>query len=373
MSGSPHHWSPILSDPESIGSDLLSRALEHSARTQRLGLPPILSLKHLARWTGVEYPILRRIVRRKLSRADTDDYTRFFIRKRNGGKRPIAVPSPNLLRTQRWIHQHVLSRIPAHGRAFAYRAGCGISDMAKQHCGCKHLIKVDVDDFFGRINEKAVYHIFSSLGYSRLVSFELSRICTYHRALGSTCFLPDDRNYSIAAYHPNAGGVLPQGAPTSPILSNLAATALDSSMFELASSHGLVYTRCADDLVFSSRTRLAKGQASLIVSAIYTELVLSGFPPNQRKTVVAGPGARRVVLGLLVNGPSPRLTRRFREKLELHVYYVSKHGFAAQAARRGFSSGEGLQRHLDGLVAFATEIDRAYGQRLRAILDKSSP
>jgi RNA-directed DNA polymerase len=99
-----------------------------------------------------------------------------------------------------------------------------------------------------------------------------------------------------------------------------------------------------------------------------------GLAPNTAKTVLAPPGARKVVLGLLVDGNHPRLTKAFRDKLRMHLHFITRPdiGPAGHAERRGFTSIEGLRQHLLGLVAFAGQIDPVYGAECRAKL-RSAP
>ena len=116
-------------------------------------------------------------------------------------------------------------------------------------------------------------------------------------------------------------GHLPQGAPTSPMLANLAVSALDERLSMLAEKHGLIYTRYADDMMFSTNDNSwERSVTPNFIGAVYKELGAEGLSPNVAKTVVSSPGARRIVLGLLVDKDTPRLTRHFRSQLRQHLY-----------------------------------------------------
>lgn len=88
----------------------------------------------------------------------------------------------------------------------------------------------------------------------------------------------------------------------------------------------------------------------------------AGFRPNHRKTVIRGPGTRRVILGLLVDGPTPRLSREFKDNIRLHLYYLTSpdHGPAKHALARKTGTSS-LYHHVRGLIAWATQVEPAFG------------
>jgi RNA-directed DNA polymerase len=94
-----------------------------------------------------------------------------------------------------------------------------------------------------------------------------------------------------------------------------------------------------------------------------------GLYLNRRKTSVSHPGARRAVLGLLVDGIEPRLTKSFRDRLRQRLYYIETRGIAAHVAARSFDSAGGLYRHLRGLIDYANSVDPEYANGLRRRLD----
>src|SRR5437763_989951 len=117
-------------------------------------LPPVLTLRHLSYLTDVDYVLLRRIVSRKKA----DPYRAFRIRKRrlSQGKqryRVICVPNPGLLRVQTWIAQKILAVAVPHSASVAYAKGSSIEKAAARHCGCRWLIKLDIQNFFESISE----------------------------------------------------------------------------------------------------------------------------------------------------------------------------------------------------------------------------
>ncbi len=335
-------------------------------------LPPIFTLRHLAHLTGAEYGLLRAIV----ARAIENPYRVFRIRKRpsDSGERryrTICAPEPALLGVQRWIAESILSRGRTHSASTAYSKGSRLIAAAEPHCGCRWLIKLDVKNFFESISEISAYRAFRRLGYQPLVAFELSRLST---RLGSSTMLRRRKRWRkdnftqhqvIQAYTHGRIGHLPQGAPTSPMLANLAMVAFDEQLSVLAARHGLTYTRYADDIALSTRRQdFNRDIAARLIGQVYALMGKHGLSPNSTKTQVVPPGGRKVLLGLLVDGEVPRLTREFKSALRMHLHFL-RHpevGPAAHAARRGFAAVAGLRNHIEGLLSFARQIEPEYAK-----------
>lgn len=360
-----------------IDATILRKAVDTAEITLNSGydVPPILTLGHLSHLSGASYPFLREVIGRRSAR----HYNTFAIRKkgnRSEERRIISVPEPRLLNIQRWIASYILSKVVPHQASKAYAPRCTVADAARPHCGARWIVKVDVRNFFESISELLVYKVFIELGYQRLVAFELTRICTRPRVVPiadePSHWKVVNRRGTPSAYDTNRVGYLPQGAPTSPMLSNLAVRQLDEVLEKLASEHCLTYTRYADDLTFSSHSEsFCRSQAGQLINCVYAALGKLRLSPNTTKTSIISPSARKVVLGLLVDGESPRLTRQFRYQMRQHLYYLSRAdiGPKAHAKNREFESVDGLRNHLYGLVAFAGQVDPVYADKCRAQLD----
>lgn len=337
-------------------------------------LPPVLTLRHLAYLTDTNYALSRNIV----SRNTIEPYQVFRIRKRPseaGEKRYriICAPEPSLMRTQRWIAQQILPRGRPHHASVAF-ADNSIYAAAKSHCNCRWMIKMDVRNFFESISEISVYRVFRKLGYQPLPAFELTRVCTRLGSLTRRRRRPQWRThdpsvFAIGAYRHIRLGHLPQGAPTSPMLANLAVHKFDELVDAIAVRYGLVYTRYADDLALSTRDpKFNRRLARAAIGQIYAAMGQCGLSPNFTKTRVCPPGTRRISLGLLVDGPEPRLNREFKARLRQHLYYLRRTdvGPAAHARKRGFAAIAGLRHHVQGLIAFAGQIEPVYAAKLTA-------
>ena len=335
-------------------------------------LPPIFTLRHLAHVTGADYGLLRAIVERRIE----NPYRVFRIRKRpseSGEKRyrTICAPEPSLLSVQRWISASVLSRGRTHSASTAYSKGSKLISAAEPHCGCRWLIKLDVKNFFESISEISAYRVFRGLGYQPLVAFELTRLST---RLGSNTMLRRRKRWrkhdfsehkAIKAYQHGRMGHLPQGAPTSPMLANLAMVMFDEQLSALTSRNGLTYTRYADDVALSTTSDdFTRDKAAKLIGQVYALMGKHGLSPNATKTRVVPPGGRKVVLGLLVDGDTPRLTREFKSALRMHLHFL-RHpeiGPARHAVRRGFTAVAGLRNYIEGLVSFSRQIEPEYAK-----------
>lgn len=370
---------------QGIAPDVLNAAVQTAKAIVRVNprLQPILTLRHLAYLTDCDYGYLRAVIGRGIE----NPYRVFTIQKRPGPSgnarfRTICAPDSQLLKVQRWVATNVLNHATSvlHSASKAFAPGCTLMKAAEPHCGARWLIELDVQNFFESISEIAAYRAFRSLGYQALVAFELARLCTrlgrYTPRRGHAQWLRKKSGfvYEITKYNHSKGrmGHLPQGAPTSPMLANIAMSAADAELNTLARAAGMTYTRYADDLVFSTRdSGFTRDMASGIVGPAYRILGKYGFSPNVAKTEIIPPRARKVVLGLLVDEPAPRLPREFKEKMRMHLYYLRKDGIgpARHAAKRGFISVAGMRNVLYGLAAFATQIEPAYGTSIRQSLD----
>lgn len=353
-----------------LGSD---RALELQRYAQRLrcqGLPVIFSLKHLSKITGVDYRILHDTVGRKREAAN---YRMFSVQKRSGrGRRYIHAVTKHIFTAQHFINGEILQRIPVHPSAFAFRRNGGVGRCAAMHCGARWLFQFDLSDFFYGIAEVDVFHVFEQLGYGPLLAFELARICTTTHLPQSLQRSPTMHRFSLWRYPPYGSlyvdGVLPQGAPTSPMLSNLVARRLDERLFSFALSNGFVYTRYADDIAFSAR-ELPRGVSVATIHQRVVHIIRScRFAENEKKTRISGPGSRKTILGLLVDSDQPRISKQMYARIDRYLYGAGKFGIEKAAMHEQFDSAYGFYNHLVGLLSFVRDVDKARGYEFQTRL-----
>lgn len=340
------------------------------------GLPVILTLGHLAHITNVSYRILLGIVRR-----NTDPYRVFSIKKRNGNKRFICVPEPLLLYVQRWIHSHILTSKYSLGllsnNATAFMPDSSHVKNAKRHIDAKWLVKLDITSFFESVSERQVYHVFRKLGYRAQVAFCFARLCT--RVLPH---LQDMRFYRGTKRWKTGHkrkylstkiiGHLPQGAPTSPMLANLVCKSIDTELQGIAQRKGLVYTRYADDMIFSGHF---EDRSAAVVHCTEVSSIISknGFSINSQKTNIAKNGGRKIVTGLSVDGPTVRLPRSYKDKIRQELYYIEKHGLPDHCARTRQKNPLSYLLHLDGKIKYIKSVEPTFGRKIEGQFRKLFP
>jgi retron-type reverse transcriptase len=253
-------------------------------------------------------------------------YTRFTIPKRDGSERTICAPKTQLRWVQRHILEKVLSPIPAHDAAHGFIPGRSTVTNATPHLGAKVLVKFDLRDFFPTIGYYRVVGLFARLGYSvddarfsssdgsRRIAATLARLC---------CYTPDPHAWHL--------GHCPQGAPTSPAISNLVCRRMDSRLSGLAKRNGGVYTRYADDLTFSFRTTVPDlGRLRWWVDQVCHQ---EGFVVHQDKFRVIRSSQRQVVTGIVVND-ALRVPRSERRRFRAILHNCKTHGIESQARGR---------------------------------------
>jgi RNA-directed DNA polymerase len=250
-------------------------------------------------------------------------YTKFTIPKSDGSNRDICAPKRQLRWVQRQILDQILAKVAVHDAAHGFVPGRSTVTNAEQHRGAELLVKFDLSDFFPTIHYYRVVGLFASLGYtvgdarfsaadkSPAVAPTLARLC---------CWTPDPRQWGNA--------VVPQGAPTSPAISNLVCRRLDARLLGLAGRNGAVYTRYADDLTFSFKGRPTElGRFRWWVDQICHQ---EGFFINQRKFRVIRASQRQLVTGIVVNDEL-RVPRDARRRFRAVLHNCRKHGLEAQS------------------------------------------
>ncbi|MCU8266293.1 reverse transcriptase family protein [Vibrio vulnificus] len=380
-------WRPQLyrsqARSQGIPTDIVNHAVAIGDRitSKGLNIPIIFNLEHLAKLSGVDYDQVYKLTKRAGENSSGKDYYRIFaIRKKDTkSKRYICVPSKNLLRVQKYINQFILHNLKSHPSSMAYNKGCKIVDVANVHRQAKWLLKIDIEDFFENISEVDIYKIFVSSGYSKLLSFQLARLCTRivpyqkeHAEKYSHSRWRAHKKYNNKNYNFHVIGSLPQGAPTSPLLANLVLRELDEKITKIALSYGVSYTRYSDDLTFSScDTKFGRKNCYRLIREIYDSLYSNGFSPKKSKTKIISPGSRKIVLGLLVDGNKPKLTKEFKANILRHLHFCNLEsvGPVQHAKHQKFDSVIGFKNHLKGLVSYSLSVDPKFGSKVKSLYE----
>jgi len=262
------------------------------------GVPVIFEIEHLASLIGVEVGILAKMIM-----APQSFYRKFTIPKASGGFREISAPLPSLQMVQRWILDNILSRTDPSESAHGFLPGRSILSNARIHLGAASLLKCDISDFFPSISFRRTMGLFGSFGYSKDIKFYLSRLCTLDNCL-------------------------PQGSPASPAISNIVARTLDRRLEALANRGNLKYSRYADDLTFSGS--YISIQLSDLVGTILNQ---EGFKLNIKKTRLIRGGGRRIVTGISVSGPEPKIPRQTKREIRQEVHLLLTNGVLTQSSK----------------------------------------
>lgn len=232
----------------------------------------------------------------KLLKNTENNYKVFSLQKKNGGIRKIYAPSYRLCWVQGRILREILSKYSVSPYATAYIKGKKLTDNANPHINKKYLLKIDITDFFGSITfEQVLSTVFNKNYYRSSVGVALTTLCCYK-------------------------GTLVQGAPTSPMLSNLVMKHFDDNMGEWCKKQGVAYSRYCDDITFSSDKPLfhVYSKAKLFLESM-------GFELNRKKTHFVTNTSRQTVTGLVVN-KKVSVPSDYKRTLRKEIYYFLKYG-----------------------------------------------
>jgi len=291
-------WTDYFND---IGMrrDIIAKYEKYIERMIFTGYPVIFEFNHLAQLLGRTNGYLASVVN-----SPESHYRSFKIPKRRGGYREISAPYPALLQCQRWINDNILSKKKIHRYAHGFVSNKSIITNARQHLNKKCLLKIDLKDFFPTIKINQVIKIFIECGYPPNVAFYLARVCCCNNQL-------------------------PQGAATSPALSNIISYGLDSRLSGIAKRFGLKYTRYADDITLSGDKITIK-----TLEIINTIIMDQGFMINMEKSHLCRSQGKRIVTGLSVSTDSLLIPRQYKRELRQEVYYILKYGLYSHVNKR---------------------------------------
>ncbi len=335
-----------------------STQLTDGAKLRAAGLPVLSSPEGLAFAMGIDLATLRWLTFHRVA-APVVHYSRYSVPKKTGGQRHISAPKPKLKAAQAWVQREILAKLPVTEYAHGFVSQRSSVSNAQQHCAQSVVINLDLKDFFPSITFVRVRELIVGFGYSRAVATLLALVCTEPPRVAGTIAGDVHQKQTHVAI---GDRVLPQGACTSPALSNLLCRSLDRRLAGIAKRLGFNYSRYADDLTFSGPDR---SQAGCIIAAARRILAAEGFTENADKTHVMGQGARQEVTGIVVNHALPRLPREAKRRLRAMLHNVAKHGLQLTNTERHpfFAS------YLRGWVAYAVMVEPARREEWFAALN----
>lgn len=270
------------------------------------------------------------------------------LKKKNGKSRLLHVPDEELKRAQRMILHKILKCFTASDHATAYVRRKSLTDNANPHVGKRYLLKLDITDFFGSITFDHVYRaVFNSKYFPKQIGVILTSLCC-------------------------CNDVLPQGAPTSPYISNIVMCEFDDCLGSWCKKHGVAYTRYCDDLTFSSNQPLFH-----VYQKVRSMLECMGFAINESKTHFVTNANRQSVTGLTVN-EKVSVSAEYKRKLRQAVHYVLRYGSddcilhtnKTEFITNGVPDEEKYLQHLIGRVNYVLQIEPNntwFGKKIRPL------
>lgn len=280
-----------------LSDSVVQEYLDYSVTLLERDLPVIFDFEHLSLLLGVKKSFLASAIR-----APERHYRHFNIQKRDGSQRELSVPMPTLKTCQRWILDNILYRNKVHNAAYGFVKGRSILKNARVHAGSSKAFVYDLKDYFPSIGAGRVNTIFSALGYSKQVSYLLTSLVTLD-------------------------GALPQGAPTSPCLSNISSNLMDARLSGYAMKNGMMYTRYADDLVFSGGEDCKINNA--LIRIVINENGHSINPNKERRYI-----SRMVVTGLNIQDGRISVPKSYKRRVAQECYYIMKYGLLSHMKKK---------------------------------------
>jgi RNA-directed DNA polymerase len=288
--------------------------------------------------------------------------------KSTGAARLIEEPKPLLKHFQRVVLREILDQIPVHPAAHGFCKERSVLTYAGGHAGRSVLLHLDLEDFFASVTAGRAFGIFRRCGYPEPVSHVLTGLVTNTVPTRVWTAAPQpDRHELLDAHHRLGRHLaqphLPQGAPTSPAIANLAALGLDRRLSGLAGASGASYSRYADDLAFSWPAHRRPEQLAAFVALASRIVSEEGFRVNPLKTSVRRSGERQRLAGVVVND-RPNIQRREFDVLKAILHNAERSGPASQ----NHEQHPRFREHLAGRVAWVAQLNPARGERLAASL-----
>jgi retron-type reverse transcriptase len=342
----PNGWSkgplaPGAYNPSGWAFGLYARKRRGKLDTSALGqhgLPSLADREDVAEFLGcANDEAFAALLRPGTSRGSA--YVEFEVPKATGGMRRIAAPRKPLRMAQRKVLDAILSKVPVHAAAHGFVSSRSTVTNAEAHVGRALVLKLDLVDFFPSIHYRRVVGLFESLGYPTKAAEALAGVCTYRPKLA------DGRMVWP--------GLLPQGAPSSPAITNLVCRRLDARLSALAKKVGGRYTRYADDLTFSSpRGERPASDTAMLLARVRHIVGEEGFALNPKKGRVQRASRRQTVTGIVVN-ERPSVPRDEVRRLRAVLHQAARTGLEAQN-REGIPH---FEAHLRGKLAYLHMVD----------------
>lgn len=303
-----------------FSTDYIEKCLSYANPLLSNNLPVVYNIYHLSGLVGYNVSYLKRAVK-----FPKYFYRKFEIDKRNGKKRTLNEPLPSLKEIQLWILDEILYKCKVSRYAKAYVPKRSIKEHTIYHTDEPLVLTLDIKEFFKSIRFDLVESLFCKMGYSVKVSNLITKLC----------FLESE---------------LPQGAPTSPYISNLIMKDFDNEVSKYCINNKLKYTRYADDLAFSGNLNINE-----VETLVKGELSKIGLELNDEKRKLMKPNQPQLVSGIIVNKKA-QLPKKVRNSLRNEMYYIKKFGLDNHMERTKQKKLNYL-KHLIGRINYVLQIN----------------
>lgn len=333
----------------------LEKKESDEAKLNAAGLPVLHTGPQLAEAMGIPLPQLRWLTFHRRGAALVH-YHRYGIPKKTGGIRAISAPKKKLATAQQWVLDKILSKLKVDENAHGFVPQRSVVTNARPHVKKPVVINLDLRDFFPTITFRRVKGLFVKVGYSEAVAAVLALLCTEPPRVEAEL---DGKKMRVAL----GDRVLPQGACTSPAITNVLCRRLDRRLNGIAKNVGFSYTRYADDLTFSGEN---PDESAYIIGSVRTICAAEGFEIHGDKTKVMRKARRQEVTGVVVN-VKPTVARDEVRKLRAILHNCAKSGMASQNREEH----PDFAAHLAGKVAWVKMVDPKRGAALGLMLQRA--
>ena len=354
------NWFQFYSNKPSITSFNLD--LKQPLKPLKYLLPDLTSTIDLAEWFDITLGELEWLADLKRRDQSTDSKLKHYhyslLAKRRGGVRLIESPKSLLKEIQRKINSDLLSKVPVHDAAYGFCTDRNTMGHAQNHSGKKNVLLFDIANYFHCIQWPTIFRTFHRLGYSKEVTKYLTGICSHQLSVNDSIVTKLDNSQAKLLLQRH----LPQGAPTSPTLSNIIMMRLDKRLTGLSDSLQMIYSRYADDLAFSSNQNRSWRFMESLVGSICLE---EGFELNHRKSRIIKSHQRQKLTGIIVN-QFPNVDRRYYDELKATLHNCVRDGLESQNKQ----NHPYFYEHLLGAVNHVSSLNENRGARLRKTFDK---
>jgi hypothetical protein len=284
VAGSPRELCAALGDAAG------DNEVEEIERLSAAGLPPITSLGALSVMTGYNPGFVWALANR------ASRYYRVFEIPKGRTTRQIEAPKIALKFVQKWLSYHFSKQWKPSDEVHGFVPGRSHVTAASVHLRAEWIFSIDLENFFPSTPTEMIRGSLLKLGYQGEEGLDLLA--------------------GILSFR----GRLSQGAPTSPIISNISLSDVDGALSRIAMDYGIRFTRYADDITFSGPTGVEFPER--LFTRVQEQFAATPWKISQRKVHLAKTPARLKVHGLLVHGDEIRLTKGYRNRLRAYRHLM---------------------------------------------------